>query len=52
MSRTVLTMGLVPASVERASRRHIDYRKVDVEAADGGSRQERISSAISFYGIK
>ena len=52
MSRTVFTMGLVPASVERANRRHIDHRKEDVEAADGGSRQERISSAISFYGIK
>ena len=38
-------------NVERTGRWYLAHRKVEVEAADGGSnRQERISSVVSFYG--
>ena len=38
-------------SVQRASRCYFAQRKIEVEAADGGSgRQERVGVVISFHG--
>ena len=48
-SEEVVEDGLGPCeSVERASLRHFAYRKIDVEATDGGrSKQERICLVTS-----
>ena len=47
-SEEVAEAGTGPcASVEGTSFRHFTRRKVEVETADGGSRQERIGVAIS-----